>query len=216
MTIAFDLDGVLSRSDTMAAVVSARLRSRPWLACPIAILAAVAALAPAHGRLRPRCNRAIVHIALAGLQEHEYRHLVRSVARRLASRPGNTSPWIIEALRRAHRDGSAIVTTATERHLATEYLRLIGIEGLPIQASEFRFQRQGPRFARHNVGDAKSTALRASRAQAGLERLYTDSASDLPLARLSTSTVLVEPSRRSLRAFEGSGLSFMTARWTAR
>ena len=67
MITVFDLDGVLSRADTMATLVFTRLRARPWLVFPVGILAAVAALAGAAGHLRPRCNRAVVHLVLRGI-----------------------------------------------------------------------------------------------------------------------------------------------------
>lgn len=214
MITVFDLDGVLSRSDTMASVIFARLRVRPWLVAPVAVLALSAALLPADGRLRPRCNRAIVHIALAGLDLDGYLALTRTVAERLATRVGNLSPQMLSALRRADREGTGLVTTATERHLAAEYLRLLGVERIPLHASVFRFTATGPRFAQHNVGEEKASALKKVNPEATVDVLYTDSASDIPLARLSTRTVLVGPSPRSVRAFEQNGLAFSVEPWS--
>lgn len=213
MTTAFDLDGVLSRSDTMASMIFARLRVTPWLAVPVAVLALAAALAPATGIIRPRCNRAIVHIALAGMSRSEYIHLAGTVAEVLAVRVGNTAPKILAELRRTHREGSGFVTTASEYHLAAAFLRLLGVDGIPIHASEFHFSATGPRFVRHNVGDAKADARLRSSTQPQINTLYTDSASDLPLARLSAHTVLVGPSARSVRAFEQSGVPFTAEPW---
>lgn len=207
MITVFDLDGVLSRSDTMATVVFARLRRRPWLVLPVAVLAVIVVLSPAHGALRPRCNRAIVRIALAGLSEDAYRALAADAARTLAARPGNAPAAVIAAVHEAQAAGVCVVTTATERFLAQSYLECIGVGATSVQASEFSFG-EGPRFAVHNVGAAKLVAFRSVYADVGIDRLYTDSASDLPLARHSSATVLVRPSRRSVRLMTRSGVAF--------
>ncbi|WP_067196173.1 HAD family hydrolase [Microbacterium sp. XT11] len=208
MTVVFDLDGVLSRSDTMATVVFSRLRRRPWLVVPVAALAAVAAMAGTRGDVRPRCNRAIVHLALSGLAADGYHRLADEAARRLASRPGNVAPEVVAALRDGIEQGDALVTTATERYLAMRYLTEIGADAAPLHASEFVFTRRGPRFARHNVGAAKVEAFVRSRRDEAIDTLYTDSASDLPLARLSAMTVLVGSSTRAARVLERAGVSF--------
>ncbi|WP_144875215.1 HAD family hydrolase [Microbacterium sp. 1.5R] len=208
MITVFDLDGVLSRADTMASLVFERLRTRPWLVLPVAALALTAALAPAAGSLRPRCNRAIVHVALAGVSEVEYGRLARRTARALAGRPGNVRPEVLSALRRASADGTGVVTTATEQMLATAYLDALGVAGMPVLASRFRFAAGGARFADHNVGARKVETLDAARPGAILDTLYTDSASDLPLARRCTRTVLVDARPRSEREFQRHGVEF--------
>lgn len=212
MITVFDLDGVLSRADTMAAVVFSRLRARPWLVVPVAALAACAALAGARSALRPRCNRAIVHVALSGITPDRYRRLADGVARRLASRPGNARPEIVAALHQAVENGEGLVSTATERHLATRYLAELGADAVPLHASEFAFTPSGPRFARHNVAERKAAAFAHAVDGSAIDLLYTDSASDLPLAHLSTMTVLVGGSPRAARAFERAGVPFRRLR----
>ena len=208
MTTVFDLDGVLSRADTMATLVFARLRSRPWFVLPVAALALTAALAPAAGSLRPRCNRAIVHVVLSGVSESAYARLAVRTAQGLAARPDNVRPEVLTALRRAWADGSGVVTTATEHALAAAYLDALGVGGMPLLASRFRFSARGPRFADHNVGERKVETLEAMRPGAIADTLYTDSASDLPLARRSRRTVLVDARPRSTRAFSRHGIPF--------
>lgn len=208
MITVFDLDGVLSRSDTMATLVFARLRRRPWLVGSVALLALAAALSGPSGRLRPRCNRAIVHIALAGVSEEEYLQLADAVARRLAAREGNAPEEILEALRHAAAEGVVVVSTATERWLAQRYLAEIGITGVQVHASQLRFLADGARFAAHNVGDAKVAALGAAFPEEKIATVHTDSASDLPLARQSAVTVVVRPSHRTRRAFARAGVRF--------
>lgn len=216
MISVFDLDGVLSRTDTMATLVFARLRRRPWLAGSVALLALAAALAGPTGRLRPRCNRAIVHLALAGVSEEEYLQLADAVARRLAAREGNAPETIVEALRESAAGGAVVVSTATERWLAQRYLAEIGITGVQVHASQLRFLADGARFAAHNVGEAKVDAFRAAFPDDRIAVLHTDSSSDLPLARRSTETVLVRPSRRTLRAFIRAGVAVRVAPPTPR
>lgn len=212
MITVFDLDGVLSRADTMATLVFARLRTRPWLVVPVAALAVVAALASAEADLRPRCNRAIVHLVLRGMSEEQYMLLAERTARRLAQRRGNTGVEVLRAARAANDSGTCLVTTATERHLAQRFLDEIGVHGAEVHASEFMFLPEGPRFRSHNVGRRKAFGFRAARPTGHIGRFYTDSASDLPLAELARDVVLVEPSRRSLTAFEHSGIRFRRLR----
>lgn len=208
MITVFDLDGVLSRADTMATLVFARLRRRPWLVLPVVILTAVAGLAGTAGDLRPRCNRAVVHIALRGMPEDEYRRLAERTARRLAARRGNTAAEIVNAARAANVAGVCLVTTATERYLAQRFLEEIGVRGAEVHASEFVFMPAGPRFRSHNVGRRKAFAFRAAHPTGRIGRFYTDSASDLPMAELARDVVLVGPSRRSVTALEYAGMRF--------
>lgn len=208
MITLFDLDGVLSRADTMATLVLARLRTRPWLALPVAALALTAALAPAPGSLRPRCNRAVVHVVLSGVSEREYAQLAVRTAQQLVARPDNVRPDVLAALRRAFVDGAGVVTTASERTLAAAYLEALGVGGMPLLASRFRFSGRGPRFADHNVGERKVETLEAVHPGAIVDTLYTDSASDLPLARRSARTVLVDARPRSAREFSRHGVPF--------
>ena len=208
MTTIFDLDGVLSRSDTMAALVFRALRRRPWRAFPIALLASIAALAPADGELRPRCNRAVVHTALRGVDAAGYSDMVGATAAALAAREGNFPSDVAETLRSAARDGECVVSTATEISLAIAYLGEVGWGSLPVFASRFRFDATGPRFASHNVGAQKAASLLDHGGPSTPAELYTDSASDLPLARACGRAVLVSPSRRTLRAVVLAGISF--------
>ncbi|WEK61548.1 MAG: HAD family hydrolase [Candidatus Microbacterium colombiense] len=206
MITVFDLDGVLSRSDTMATLVFARLRARPWLIVPVAALAIVAALARADSTLRPRVNRAIVAVVLHGVGEQRYRQLVQRVAVRLARRRGNASASVMRELRAALGDGDCVVSTATEHALAVRYLEEIGLTGVTVHASTFTFGAQGPRFAWHNVGSNKVESFRRAHPDERIGTFYTDSATDLPLARRSARTVLVGASRRSIREFRRAGV----------
>lgn len=210
MTTVFDLDGVLSRADTMAAVVFQRLRRKPWLLLPVAGLAMVAAIAGARRDVRPRCNRAIVHIVLRGVTRSEYEALAQYVARRLATRAGNVDDDVLRAVREAYARGDALVSTATEEFLASRYLQELGVGAMPLHASRFTFDATGPRFSRHNEGGLKTAAFRSAVTDGTIDLLWTDSESDLPLALISDMTVLVSPSRRALGAFSRAGIAFRT------
>ncbi|MCM3778855.1 HAD family hydrolase [Microbacterium hydrocarbonoxydans] len=212
MITVFDLDGVLSRADTMATLVLARLRTRPWLVLPVAVLALAAALAPAAGSLRPRCNRAVVHVVLSGVTESEYTRLAVRVAQQLAARPDNVRPDVLAALRSAVADGVGVVTTATELALAEAYLEALGVGGMPLLASRFRYSTRGPRFADHNVGERKAETLEEALPGASIDTLYTDSSSDLPLARRSGRTMLVDARPRSAREFARHNVPFRPLR----
>jgi phosphatidylglycerophosphatase C len=204
----FDLDGVLSRADTMATLIFARLRRRLWLMLPVGVLALVAALARADGELRPRCNRAIVHVALRGMSEEAYRRLAERTALRLAARFGNVSAGMLHLAGWATEGGACVVTTATERFLAQCFLAEVGLQRVEVHASEFVFATGGPRFRTHNVGGRKALRFRAAYPKGRIGRFYTDSASDLPLAELAREVVLVRPSRRSTRLFQKAGVRF--------
>lgn len=209
MTIAFDLDGVLSRFDTMAALVITRVRRRPLRAIPIGVLLAIGFLVPETHPLRARSLRAVVHIALAGLGESEYEVLVGRVAGKLAAKRGNIAPSILAALREAHGADAAFVTTASEERLAAAYLHQIGVSGAPLRASRLRFTARGARFVEHNTGAAKTGGWGVG----DIDTLYTDSASDLPLAYFSRRAIVVAPSSRTIRAFTRSGVEFRVVAW---
>ncbi|WP_082072279.1 HAD family hydrolase [Microbacterium azadirachtae] len=213
MTDVFDLDGVLSRSDTMASVVFDRLRRRPWLVVPVGILALASACVSSGGPHRPRVHRAIVHIALQGLSLTGYRSLARRVARKLAHRHGNTDPLIVGRARRTATNGACLITTATEEFLAICYLEELGIQGATLHASRFEFRQHGPRFSFHNIGHHKAARLPPPLSHGAIDALYTDSSSDLPLARLSRNTILIEPSARTVRRFQRSGIPYGIRRW---
>lgn len=208
MITVFDLDGVLSRADTMATLIFARLRRRPWLVLPVGVLGLVAACAGAESELRPRCNRAIVHVALRGMSEGAYRELAQATARRLAARPGNAPAQLLRGAQAAMDAGACLVTTATERFLAQRYLEKIGLGEVQLHASEFVFLSGGPRFRSHNVAAQKAVRFRVEHPRGRIGRFFTDSASDLALAELARDVVLVNPSRRSIRAFRNTGIRF--------
>lgn len=198
-TTAFDLDGVLSRHDTMAAVVLDAIRRRPLAAVPVAILAVAAWLASPVGHCRPWLNRRIVQIALRGMTTSEYRTTVERVVRRLTAIDRNLPPQALHAFQAARARGSVYVLTATEDSLARAYLTCNGITGAIILASHLDLDSRAVTFRWHNVGDNKRISLSAHDADLRIDQLYTDSASDRPLASVSARTTLVNAGHRSRR-----------------
>ena len=195
----FDLDGVLSKKDTMGTLVVQRLRRHPTLLIAAVPLALLARIAPPPGRLKPAINRRLVALALRGLTESAYRKLAESTALTLASLPTNISVQALSEFEAARAIGRVIVTTATEHHLATAYLHAIGLGPVELEASALTFDGRRVRLVPHNVGAAKVAELRAAGVELGAATLYTDSPSDLPLAQQVARVVLVNPSSRSRR-----------------
>jgi phosphatidylglycerophosphatase C len=209
----FDLDGVLTRRDTMATLVRSRLRHQPHKVPLVLPLALLARLLPAAGNARPAVNRFIVRLALRGLTSAAYDDLAGATARQLAAEPDNAPPAALQQLRTAAARGPVIVVTASEAVLAQAYLDLLDVPRVELLASQLQARDGRPRLNPHNVGAAKVDGLR--RAGVGLSNahLFTDSASDLPLARCTAVTTLVNPTRRMRRSFSRRVANLQTARW---
>jgi phosphatidylglycerophosphatase C len=209
----FDLDGVLTRRDTMATLVRHRLRGQPprvALVLPLALLARL--LRPA-GNGRPAVNRAIVRLALRGLTRADYDNLARATARELAAEPDNAPSTALQQLRVAAAAGQVVVVTASEALLARTYLDEIGVPQVDLLASQLQGREGRPRLVPHNVGVAKVDALYRAGIDLADAHLYTDSASDLPLARRTATTTLVNPTRRLRRSFSRRVTNLQTAHW---
>ncbi|RZS77535.1 phosphatidylglycerophosphatase C [Motilibacter rhizosphaerae] len=208
----FDLDGVLSRRDTMAALVRRRLRQRPQSLATVVPLALLSRLLPAAGELRPAVHRAIVRIALRGLRRDEYDRLAHAVSQHLAE-PGNAPESALQELRVAAQAGAVMVVTASEALLARSYLDALGLERVPVLASHLQEHDGQLRLAPHNVGHRKVRALLALGVTPSAAHLYTDSPSDLPLASQSARTTLVNASARLERVFSRRVATLDTIRW---
>ena len=198
-TALFDLDGVLSRRDTMATLARGRLKSHPArliAALPLFLLAK--ALAP-QARLWPIINRRLVTLALRGMSEEQYREVADATAHLLAVTPGNVPAAAVSECRAAAGQGRLIITTASEEHLARAYLQRIGLGTAELMASTLTFTDHRAKLSQHNVGATKVRALEAKDIDIGAATLYTDSASDLPLAEVAAVTFLVNSTPRTRR-----------------
>lgn len=82
----FDLDGVLTRGNTMASLVSRRLARHPVRLLRAAPLFLLSLAAHPQSRLRANVNRRLVALALKGLTEDDYTELAIRTGRQLAAK----------------------------------------------------------------------------------------------------------------------------------
>lgn len=208
----FDLDGVLIRTDTMAAMISRRLRRRPLRLLAVLPLFLAALLTPPENHARARMNRRLVSVALRGLNRETYDQLARKVATDLASGPAVVQQAVKECRYASDAGGTAVVT-ASEEVIARTYLDAIGLADVPLIASRLEFTGRNPRLKPHNVGAAKLSAIRAAGFSLDQATFYTDSASDLPTARQARLTVIVNAGRRSTTVLTAGARQVISVTW---
>jgi len=200
--VLFDLDGVLTHRDTMSHVVIRRFAQHP-LRIPFgAPMLALSLLLPAVSGTRAKLNRRLVALALRGLQHTDYNAIADDAGDRLALSPR----WpVLTAIARVKHHvelgDRVIVTTASERRLARQYLDAVGLGAVELFASELRATYSGLAFYSHNYGSEKVATLERAGVPLADAILYTDSSSDLPLALRCRATTLVNASTATLRRF---------------
>jgi phosphatidylglycerophosphatase C len=207
--VVFDLDGVIARSDTMAVLIQRQLLSHPLRALRGAIPAAGWYLLRGLPRARVRMSRALGRAALSGLDLEQYRTLAVEVGSELGRDPKWTIAQGAAAIREHLAAGDdVVVTTGTEELLAHAFLGTIGLGATRLIATTLRFGG-GVHYENHNLGPQKVVNLGADR----MALFYTDSDLDLPLARLSDRTILVNPSTRLVRLFRGRVTALEIVNW---
>ncbi|MFE4950183.1 HAD family hydrolase [Leifsonia sp. NPDC056665] len=209
----FDLDGVLIHGDTMGALVLGRLREHPLRLFAALPLFVAAQILPGTSLRRARLHRVLVSLALRGLDRDSYIMLARRTGLRLALR-GSPNRQAIAELKRLASEHQVVVATASEFHLARAYIDAIGLPGVRVLASQLGFDGASPHLVVHNVGAMKVESLRTNGYNLHRFELYTDSTSDLPLARVANKTTLINPSRRSTRRFRSQIPSAEIHRWS--
>ncbi|BCW44900.1 HAD family hydrolase [Arthrobacter sp. StoSoilB5] len=207
----FDLDGVLIRTDTMAALISRRLAARPWRLVAAFPVFLIAVLSPSESTRRPRMNRLLVSIALRGMNRASYDRFAVEVARDLASGTAVVHE-AVEACRAASANGPTAVVTASEETLARAYMNFVGLAHVALLASRLDFPEH-PRLSHHNVAHAKVAAVKEAGFTLRCATLYTDSASDLPLAREVENTVIVNANARSTALLQSASRSHRSVNW---
>lgn len=197
--VLFDFDGVLTHADTFELFVRERYARSPGrrllalLALPWLFL-----LWP-FGR---RHRRALVHIALSGLNEQQYRVVVQAFAAQLVRRPGHFCRDGVRALRRHQVAGErVIVVTGCEHVLVEGLLAELGLGGVELVASRLRPGLLGLRVAHHNIGAGKLKALTAHGVSAW-RRAYGDSLHDLHMLRAAAEPVLVNGTPKLCKRIE--------------
>lgn len=116
------------------------------------------------------------------------------------------------ALLRAHvaKGHEVVVVTATYERLAEQILARLDLPTVKVLGTTFEDDGTGLRMAHHNYGEGKSHKWLATQ-QFPPNRLYTDSWTDIPLAKLADVTTLIHASRATTRAFAEADLAFDTA-----
>ena len=197
----FDLDGVLLRGDAFTVLVRHALARRPWRLVPAAVLLTASLALPAGGPGRFRINRALVRLALRGIDETRYEALAVRIGTELAQSAFRNDSLIEEARRCREAGSRVIVVTATERRLARSYLNAVGLGDTELVASELTFPSDRPAsLATYNIGSQKVCSLVELDVDLTSCLFYTDSATDLPLMRRVAECILVAPHRATLRA----------------
>ena len=212
--VVFDLDGVIARSDTMAALIQRQLLGHPLKAVAGAIPAALWFALRGIPGVRMRMSRALGCVALSGLDDDSYAKLARQVGEQLARDPRWTLADGRAAVLEHQAQGDRIlITTGTEAILARVFLDAIGLDAIALIGTAIRFEQHRPRYAFHNLGPNKVTSLRERTGAAAIDLFYTDSNLDLPLAKLAARTILVNPDARLERVFRAQIPSVEVARW---
>lgn len=203
----YDLDGVITRKDTFAALLaSCSLRSPRTLARSLPGLLRWASAR--EQRRREHYSRVLTESVLLSMSEREYVALAARLGDRMAADSGWIRQEIVNRIAAQRASGaSVVIATATERRLAECLLRGVGISYDLLSASELEATGRGMRFADHRVGIRKADAL----VQAGVDieraEFITDSLADLPTARLAARVVLVGASKRTIAGFAASGVT---------
>ncbi|MEI7035652.1 HAD-IB family phosphatase [Fulvimonas yonginensis] len=197
--VLFDFDGVLTHADTYELFVRERYARSPGrkllalLALPWLLL-----MWPLTRRLR----RALVHIALLGLDESGYRAAVEAFAAQLVRRPGHFCRDGVRALRRHQAAGErVIVVTGCEHTLVESLLAQLGLREVELVASRLKPGPLGLRLAHHNIGAGKLKALAAHGVPAW-RRAYGDSLHDLPMLEAAAEPVLVNGTPKLCKRIE--------------
>lgn len=212
--VIFDLDGVLSHHDTMGHLVRKRLLGSWWrLALAVVPLLTFVVLSGLP-RLRAIPARWLVRVAWFGSTVEEYEHTTKRAGSTLSRLTG----WPVEdAVSRVHDHQAAghtvYVVTASERSLATAYLKAIGVRNARLFSSKACKTTFGVKLDPHNFGKAKVATLTVAQVRLSGALLYTDSISDAPLAAACAQTALVNPTPRTMRWFRRHIETIQIERW---
>ena len=208
--VVFDLDGVIARTDTMAFLLQKQLLSHPLRAIAGAVPAIVWFALHRYPRARPPLSRALGRAALSGLSSDEYRALAVRVGTSLGIDPERHIAEGVAAIRRHLLAGDdVVVTTGTEALLSRTFLDSMGLSNVRLIATTIRFGPRMVHYENHNLGPGKVGGF----TDRDVDLFYTDSELDLPVARLSRHTVLVNPSPRLARRFRSQIPSLEIVRW---
>jgi phosphatidylglycerophosphatase C len=210
--VVFDLDGVIARDDTMAALLQRRLLSHPARAAAGALPAVAWFALHRFAWVRVRLSRALGRAALSGMTRDNYDELAKTVGARMGDDPNGSIPEGVAAIQRHLRDGDeVVVTTGTEVVLARAFLDHVGLQGVTLIGTTLRFGRRLVRYENHNLGPRKVSGFVGR----DIELFYTDSDLDLSLAMTARRTILVNPDARLARLFSARVANLTIEHWAS-
>lgn len=204
----YDLDGVITTRDTFVALLLGRLRaSRLRYARALPLIAGWAASRTTASR--SAFAQRITRVALRGLSEEAYAQLAQGFGARVGVDPAWIRQSTVQRIRAQHESGAQVViATATEQRLAESLLRAAGVPYDMLCASLLAAAPDGMRFVDHRMGQRKADALIEHAVPMAAAEFATDSAADLPTARLAKRLVLIGSSPSTRERFANEGLSF--------
>lgn len=214
----FDLDGTITRRDTLFPYVVARLAQRPWrLAKLLLVLPALCVYALA-GRDRGRLKAKLIGATLGGETRADIaawndRYLPRLIARDLLRDA-------VAAIARHRLRGDTLVLMSASVDLYVPALgKRLGFQRTICTEVAWRDERlTGALTTPNRRGEEKSRCLAALRAEFGDAEFtaYGNSASDLPHLRLADHGVLVNASRAAFVQARHAGIECVQWRGTWR
>jgi phosphatidylglycerophosphatase C len=211
-TVLFDFDGVLFQGDAFELFIRHRYARSPlrrllavltmpwWLPCGVVS--------------RKRAARALVHVALCGLDAQRYRLAAEAFADEIVRRPRQFYRDGLNTLRRHLAEGDeVIVVTGCAQILAARLLHQLGLSGLSVLASELKPGLFGMRVRVHNVGRRKVQNL-ATKGVQGWRLAYSDSFQDMPMLKQAGEAVLVNGTPKLCKRVEKAlGRSVTRVAW---
>lgn len=206
--VVYDLDGVVTKRDTFAALLTTRLRASPLRLLRAAPWLVVWAMRRDPER-RAAAARRIAVIGLATMREADYAELASRLGDRIGADSACLRLDVVERMREQKRDGACVVVaTATEVRLAEALLRRAGVPFDLLSASILAETPEGMHLVDHRVGQRKAEALCEAGVRLSEAEFITDSATDLPTARLSGHVTLVGAGGRTRASFAREGIRF--------
>jgi HAD superfamily hydrolase (TIGR01490 family) len=211
----FDLDGTITRHDTLVGFVLACLRRRPWR-LPRLLLVPPLALHYLWHRDRGRFKGALIRATLGGLTAAQLAHCAeRFVPPALRD---DTFPEALQAIAAHRLQGDRLLLMSASVDLYVPLIaRALGFEHNVCTRVRWRSDgRLDGRLASANCrGEEKRRCLQAVIARLAPQRIYAygNSGADLPHMTLAQHGYLINPSARLQRA---AGPGIQVLRWSER
>lgn len=198
--VLFDFDGVLIHGD--AFYLFMRERYQRSVLRKLGALVALPWMTLVAPFSRKLAMRALVHVALIGLDERRYKVAAQAFGASLVRRPRQFSRDGLRVLRQHQAAGDrVIVVTGCEHELVSHILAELGLADLEVLASRLGPGLLGMRVKLHNVGRRKPAQLAAF----GVREwhvAYSDSLVDAPMLKPAAEAVLVNGTPKLCKKLE--------------